>query len=96
VHVVGEVRAVSAAPPRKRPVRRVFGRMLRAVPVSDEVRDPETGEVSKPAALKSFWFELKQDGLHVRRFRARRRSEIVWPLRKLANGTWAGGQMQMF
>lgn len=85
-------RRPSAAPakkpkpaPRKAPVRKVFGRLKRAV---------NYGTEEKPE-LKLTWFEMRQDGLHVRVLGARKRKEVFWPLSKLANGA-KSGQMQLF
>lgn len=70
--------------PRKSPVRRVFGRLLRSV----EVRAAVPASDGKPeiaAVRKLFWFELQQSGIFVRQFRKRRRSGKLLPLELLAN-----------
>ncbi len=82
--------------PRKAPVRHVRGRMLRAIEVKPGISDGDGGWLKEPV-LKSFWFELRQDGLHVRRFRQSKKRARVWPFQHLANGAGSReGQMEMF
>ena len=78
---------------RAKPIRRVFGRLLKTVEIAPAILG-ENGEVLKPATLKAHWFELKVDGLHVRRFHARRRTERTWTFQRLAN--IAKTQMELF
>lgn len=63
--------------------RTVFGRLRAPVEIAPPVLDLATGKVREAAPTNDYVFELKRDGLHVRRLRQRRSGERVWPFQLL-------------
>lgn len=73
--------------------RSVFGRQL----VEGLIQPAYTDSDGKHhrAIYARFWYELRFDGLHVRRYRSRK-AKVHWTFTQLRNGCEADHQMDMF
>jgi len=74
----------------RRPADRVRGRVVKAV----DVGSPAVSPTAHEPVLKLHVFELRRDGLHVRRRGGRRKGETVLSFERLAN--WHKPQPELF